>query len=31
MYKLTSVSSKNIYGTMNTGTIRLSNLTSSDR
>ena len=31
MYKLTSVSSKNIFGTMNTGTIRLSNLTDADR
>ncbi len=31
MYKITSVSSKNIYGTMNSGTVRLSNLTSSDR
>ncbi len=27
MYKLTSVSSKNIFGTMNGGIIRLSNLT----
>lgn len=31
MYKVTSVSSKNIFGTMNTGTVKLSNLTSSDR
>ena len=31
MYKITSVSSKNIFGTMNSGTVRLSNLTESDR
>lgn len=31
MYKITSVSSKNIFGTMNSGTVRLANLTSSDR
>lgn len=31
MYKVTCVSSKNLFGTMNSGTVRLSNLTESDR